>query len=59
LYDLRRDPGERYNLIAQHPDVVAQLTALAWQARADLGDDLTQTKGANRRAPGQATIKTP
>lgn len=59
LYDLRRDPGEQYNLFEHHPDVVAKLSALAQQARADLGDDLTQTKGANRRAPGQITSQMP
>jgi len=55
LYDLRRDPGERYNLIDQLPEVVAQLTKLANEARADLGDDLTNNLGTNRRAPGKST----
>jgi len=59
LYDLRRDPGEQFNLFEHHPDVVAKLSALAQQARADLGDDLTQTKGANRRAPGQIAPQMP
>lgn len=52
LYNLRNDPGERYNLIDQNPDLVAKLQALAEQARADLGDDLTKRIGANRRAAG-------
>jgi len=55
LYDLRRDPGERYNLLDQLPEVVAQLTKLANEARADLGDDLTNNLGTNRRAPGKST----
>lgn len=52
LYDLRRDPGERFDVQAQHPDVVAQLQQLAEQARADLGDNLTQREGTNRREAG-------
>jgi len=52
LYNLRRDPGERYNVISQHPDLVIQLQALAEQARADMGDNLTKRAGLNRRAPG-------
>ena len=52
LYDLRRDPGERFDVQAQHPDVVAQLQQLAEQARSDLGDNLTQRRGTNRRAAG-------
>ena len=35
LYDLRRDPGERYNVIATHPDIAARLESAmaAWEAR--------------------------
>ncbi len=53
LYDLRRDPGERYDVKKIHPDIVEELTKLADQAREDLGDDLTNNPGKNRRAPGQ------
>jgi arylsulfatase len=52
LYDLRRDPGERYNVIDQYPEIVQDLEALASQAREDLGDDLTGFEGKNRRPPG-------
>lgn len=52
LYDLRRDPGERYNLMEYHPDIVARLKKIADEARADLGDDLTGDPGKNRRLPG-------
>ena len=52
LYDLRRDPGERYNVIRQYPDVLAQLLKMADSARADLGDDLTHAQGKNRRPIG-------
>jgi arylsulfatase A-like enzyme len=35
LYDLRRDPGERYNVIATHPDIAAKLEGAmaAWEAK--------------------------
>ncbi len=52
LYDLRRDPGERYDVKAQNPEVVARMQKLVEQAREDLGDDNTNREGANRRAPG-------
>ena len=53
LYDLRRDPGERYNVIADNPEVVKRLTNLAEEARQDLGDDLTKSEGNNRRTIGK------
>ncbi len=52
LFDLRRDPGEQYNLIEYHPDIVERLNIEAEAARADLGDDLTGLPGANRRPIG-------
>ncbi|MDR1115655.1 MAG: sulfatase [Tannerella sp.] len=55
LYDLRRDPGERYNVLHLYPEVVARLSAVAEQAREDLGDDLTSRPGANRRVIGDAS----
>ena len=52
LYNLRRDPGERYDVKSLYPEVVSELTKLADQAREDLGDDLTGNPGKNRRKPG-------
>jgi len=52
LYDLQRDPGERYNIYEQHPDIVAELEKLAEESRADLGDDLQKRTGANVRPAG-------
>ncbi len=52
LYDLRRDPGERYNVIADNPDKVEELQQLARRTRLDLGDDLTNVEGKNRRPIG-------
>lgn len=53
LFDLRRDPGERYNVIKQYPDIVSRLETIAKEAREDLGDNLTQTKGRNTRPVGR------
>ncbi|KAA0991196.1 sulfatase family protein [Dyadobacter aurulentus] len=53
LYDLTRDPGERYNVLDQHPDVVTDLERIAEAAREDLGDDLQQRTGKNARPAGQ------
>ena len=52
LYDLRLDPGERLNVIRQHPDVVERLTAIADSYRQELGDDLTGYEGTGRRKAG-------
>jgi arylsulfatase A-like enzyme len=53
LYDLRRDPGERYDVQEQNPEIVAKLEKMAQEARNDLGDELTNSQGANRREPGK------
>lgn len=53
LIDLRRDPGERYNVIGQHLDVVERLERMANEAREDLGDNLTGDKGKNCRSAGR------
>jgi len=54
LYDLRRDPGERYNVIELYPEIAQKLLNIAEKARADLGDDLTGTTGAGNREPGRS-----
>ncbi len=53
LYDLRRDPGERYDVKLYYPEVVAELKKLADEARIDLGDDIQKIAGMNRREPGK------
>ena len=54
LYDMRRDPGERYDVQSQHPEVVEELMRIADAAREDLGDDLRGMPGRNRRPAGRA-----
>lgn len=54
LYNLRDDIGEAHDVAAAQPEIVARLTALAEQARADLGDSLTGRKGAGVRQAGRA-----
>lgn len=53
LYDLQRDPGERSDVKDLYPDIVTELSRLAELAREDLGDDLTNRPGKNRREPGR------
>lgn len=52
LYDLRRDPGEWYNVASFYPEKVIELQTLAEEAREDLGDNLTKNPGVNRRKAG-------
>jgi arylsulfatase A-like enzyme len=59
LYDLRRDPGERYNVAEQYPQIVEELLSLAEKARQDLGDDITKVPGENRRKAGSIIPPTP
>jgi arylsulfatase len=57
LYDLRRDPGERYDVKDQNIKIVEKLKQLADEAREDLGDDLTNHPGKNRRPAGKVLAK--
>ena len=52
LYDLANDPSETTNVAEFHPDVMAKLTALADEMRADLGDNLTETVPSGQRMAG-------
>jgi hypothetical protein len=49
LYDLRRDPGERYNVISQYPREAAKLMEIADKMREELGDNLTRKQGKERK----------
>lgn len=53
LYNLRRDPGEEYDVKKLYPQVVMELEEYAELARKDLGDDLMQRQGKNVRESGR------
>ena len=53
LYNLRRDPGEEYDVIKLYPDIAKELLDLAEIARTDMGDNLTGRKGSNIRKSGK------
>lgn len=54
LYDLRRDMGERTNVVTLYPEVVKDLTREAEVWREELGDDLTGHPGKARREAGKS-----
>src|SRR5699024_7648273 len=53
LYDLRNDPGERYDVKDQNPEVMKELDKLVEEARQDLGDGNVDRIGKNIRKPGK------
>tara|TARA_Y100000768_G_scaffold332524_1_gene272185 strand:- start:9 stop:986 length:978 start_codon:yes stop_codon:yes gene_type:complete len=53
LYNLRRDPGEEYDVIKKYPYIAKELEELAEKARSDMGDNLTGRKGINNRNHGK------
>jgi arylsulfatase len=59
LYNVRTDPGETRDVAAAHPEIVARLQLRVAAARADLGDALTKTKGANLRPAGEVRAALP
>ncbi|RLD30630.1 MAG: arylsulfatase [Bacteroidetes bacterium] len=52
LYNLRRDPGESYDVKDLYPEVVEDMMLLVKDAREDLGDELTKSVGNNVRSCG-------
>ena len=56
LYDVVNDVGETHEVSAQHPDIVAKLTAMAEKARADLGD--LDRPGKGQRPAGRVETAT-
>ena len=55
LYDLQNDVGETQNVAADHPEIVARLSAAAERAREELGDVLTEREGTAVRPAGRVT----
>ena len=53
LFDLDQDVSESTNVYDKYPDVVAELTQAADQARSDLGDRLTKSEGSGKRQAGK------
>ncbi|MFC2096901.1 sulfatase [Bacteroidota bacterium] len=53
LYNLKRDPGERFDVKKLYPEMVEKLQKLADNAREDLGDKLYNIEGKNVRKSGQ------
>jgi arylsulfatase len=52
LYDLRRDPGERYNVQYSNTAMFDTLTTFADSIRTELGDNLKGVQGKGRRKIG-------
>jgi len=55
LFDMENDSGETTDVSADHPEVVAELTAAAEKIRHELGDKLTDQAGKSVRPPGRMT----
>lgn len=53
LFDLKNDVGESKDVAQENPRVVERLQRLAEEARADLGDKLTERQGSGIRAAGR------
>lgn len=53
LYNLMRDPGERYNVINMYPEIVEGLLTVSDQAKEELGDlNVNLDKGSGSREIG-------
>lgn len=52
LYDLSRDPGERYDVKDLYPEIVEELNKIAVEMRNDLGDENLNIPPVNARIPG-------
>ena len=53
LFDLAADIGESNNVLADNPDVVADIMVHVEAARAELGDAATGAEGTGRRPQGR------
>jgi len=57
LYNLEQDISERHDVAEQHPEIVAELLALAEKCRKDMGDNLTGVTGENVREAGVVEVE--
>ncbi len=57
LYDVRNDVAEEHEMSARHPEIVQRLTAMAEQARSELGDG--DRRGTGQRDAGSAEKPVP
>lgn len=58
LYDLRRDPGEQFNVIEHYLEVVEELMKVVEKAREELGDlNVGIEKGSENRESGSLGIE--
>ncbi len=55
LFDLRRDPGEQYDMQEVHPEIAGKLKQMADRKREELGDLRLRIEGKENRAPGITT----
>jgi arylsulfatase len=53
LYNLDQDIGETTNVASDHPEIVNRLSQYGDAIRLKLGDNLTDQKGSETRAPGR------
>mgnify|MGYP003648120206 CR=1 FL=1 len=53
LFDLSQDPNETTDISASNPEILAKLNQFADEARADLGDTLTESEGSGLRKVGR------
>ena len=58
LYDLARDPGERYDVKDLYPEIVEELKKIAEEMRNDLGDENLNIPPTNARKPGSVKSMT-
>ena len=54
LYDMRRDPGERYNVFEMYPETVERLKAVLREMAAEIGDKRSGQIGKEIRSAAKA-----
>ena len=59
LFDLEKDIGEKHDVAAKHPEIVAKMMKLVEKAREDLGDYNRVGKGARFFEPNRPTTRGP